>query len=263
MVISNPSQTDRLSTKSDLGGIAYTPDHEDQIYGSLCAWMRGSRQTTRLVGYVNLHVFNLARGNPTLREFLTQADIVTVDGMAIVLGAMVAKAERLQRTIMTRLFDRVLAIDDLPHLTAVLIGGSQSEANQAAQTINRTSARIEVVEACSGFHPLAEYITILQRHPQVDLLLAGMGTPRSEELLLKAKDVRPGTLCWAIGGGTLQYYAGAKRRVPRVVSTLGLQWAYRMVREPRTAPRYLLGIPVFFGHLFRILLSENRKERPA
>jgi exopolysaccharide biosynthesis WecB/TagA/CpsF family protein len=261
MLIPTLGQEARLSTKSNLGGIAYSSDSYSEIYRSLCAWMRGNRQTTRLVGYVNPHVFNLARVNPMVRDFLAQADIVTVDGIGFVLGLHLVKAQRVERTIMTRLFDRFLATDDLPLLTAMLIGGSQDEANRAANMINQTSARIRVVQACHGFHPLAEYLTILQGHEHLDLVLVGMGTPRSEELLLKARDLHPGTLCWAIGGGTIQYYAGTKRRVPKMISTLGLQWVHRMVREPRTIPRYLVGIPVYFGHLLRILLAENRQER--
>ena len=247
-----------LSTKSGLGGIGYSSDPTAEIYRSLCAWMHGDRQTSRLVGYVNPHVFNLARANPIVREFLAQADIVTVDGIGLALGILLVKGERVQRTIMTPLFDRVLATDDLPRLTAMLVGGNEDEATLGADRINRTSARIQVVHACHGFRPVAEYVAMLQGDEPVDLVLAGMGTPRSEELLLKARDIRPGILCWAIGGGTIQYYAGTKRRVPKMISALGLQWLYRMVREPRTAPRYVFGIPIFFRHLFRILLSENR-----
>jgi exopolysaccharide biosynthesis WecB/TagA/CpsF family protein len=262
MLNAAPGQNQRLSNKSDLGGIAYSSDTSAEIYHSLCAWMRGNRETTALVGYVNPHVFNFARVNPLLREFLAQADIVTVDGIGVVLGLLLVKAHRVERTVMTPLLDRVLATDDLPHLKAMLIGGSEAEANRAANAINRTSTRIEVVEARHGYSPLPEYLALLQRHQDLDLVLVGMGTPRSEELLLKAKDICPRSLCWAVGGGTIQYYAGTKRRVPALISTLGLQWVYRMLREPRTAPRYFFGIPAYFWHLLHILLAEKRKERP-
>jgi UDP-N-acetyl-D-mannosaminuronic acid transferase (WecB/TagA/CpsF family) len=77
-----------------------------------------------------------------------------------------------------------------------------------------------------------------------------------------ASQLFPGKLYWNIGGGTLRFHAGTQRRVPRIVSILGTQWLWRMVFEPRIAPRYVIGIPVFAKHLLHARRAEMKKGPP-
>jgi N-acetylglucosaminyldiphosphoundecaprenol N-acetyl-beta-D-mannosaminyltransferase len=58
-------------------------------------------------------------------------------------------------------------------------------------------------------------------------------------------------------GGTLDVVAGQVRRAPAVVQALGLEWAYRMMQEPRRlAARYLRTNLIFAVLLARELLVQ-------
>ena len=129
--------------------------------------------------------------------------------------------------------------------------------------MNRVAKRIEVIATRHGYLPIADYLSFLRGHADADLVLIAMGTPRSEELALAAVGLFPGTLYWNIGGGTLHFYAGTLRRVPPIVSTLGLQWLWRMVHEPHLSRRYLFGIPIFVSSLVALLFSKPAATPPA
>jgi len=253
----NAAEPGALSHKHSLGQIGYSSDSLEELHASICRWLRGPRQTTRTIGYVNPHVFNMAMKNERLRQFLAEADIVSVDGLGVALGVLVLKGQRVTRTVMTPLFDRVLETSDLPPLTAVLIGATDEVAVASAAAMNAASPKIKIIDTINGFAPMPDYLAFLRRHADADVVLIAMGSPRSEELSLQARDQFAGKLLWCIGGGTLHFYAGTLWKVPRVVSALGLQWLWRMLNEPRITPRYFVGIPVFLGHLLRIMFSSR------
>jgi N-acetylglucosaminyldiphosphoundecaprenol N-acetyl-beta-D-mannosaminyltransferase len=248
----NPAvQPPPLLPKSDLCGIAYSRATFQQFYEAICRWLRGGRSRGATIGYVNPHVFNLAMESEAVAAFLDQADIVAVDGVGFSLALWLLKGERQTRTVMTPLFDRVLETGGLPRLPAVLIGGSEDVARKGAAAINRASRNIQVAAFAHGYQPPGQYLDFLRDQSAADVVLVAMGTPRSEEFILEASPLFPGKLFWHIGGGTLQFHAGSLRRVPKTVSTLCLQWLWRMICEPHLAPRYVTGIPVFAGHLLK------------
>jgi exopolysaccharide biosynthesis WecB/TagA/CpsF family protein len=248
-----------LLPKSDLCGIAYSRATIHQFHEAICRWLRGDRSKSVTIGYVNPHVFNLAMKYEAVRAFLEEADIVTVDGVGVSLALRLLKGERQSRTVMTPLFDWVLKTDDLPPLRAAIIGGTEEVARKGTAAINRVSRRIEVVAFANGYEPLAHYRDFLRDNEPLDLVLVAMGTPRSEAFILEASPLFAGKLFWHIGGGTLQFHAGTLRPVPKIVSTMCLQWLWRMTFEPHLAPRYVIGIPVFARHLLQARREEKKK----
>jgi exopolysaccharide biosynthesis WecB/TagA/CpsF family protein len=247
---------DLMSQKGDLDGIGYSREPSDRLSAAICRWLQGSRSDTRSVCYVNPHVFVLARERAAVEACLKESDIVAVDGLGFALGVLLLNGHFQTRTVMTPLFDRVLAAECVRSANALLIGGSAAVAAQGAAAINAASRNIRVVEYCDGYQSMAEYLALLRRHPEVEVVLIAMSTPRSEELIVAARPIFAGKLFWSIGGGTLHFYAGTLRRVPNVVSRLGLQWIWRMIHEPAIAPRYLVGIPRFAACLLRALISK-------
>ncbi len=91
------------------------------------------------------------------------------------------------------------------------------------------------------------------------LVFLAVGTPRQERLaaLIAAAGGATGTgLCI---GASLEFLAGRRRRAPRLVSRMGLEWLYRLASEPRRlARRYLIDSPRVITLLWR-----QRRRGPA
>ena len=250
-------------TKERLGVVSYSRGTLAEQHAALCAWLRGGRTTSCMIGYVNPHVYNLAKRDSTLQEFLARADLVSVDGLGISAGVLLVNGHWQTRTVMTPLFDRVLATQDLPALRAVLIGGTEGVMTKGAAAINRATRTIKIVAMRNGYQPIAEYLSFLEEQSEAEVVLIAMGTPRSEQLALAAVARFPSKLFWNIGGGTLHFYAGTLSRVPPIVSSLGMQWLWRIVHEPRVAPRYIIGIPVFLASMVCLVISKRNLKTSA
>ena len=247
----------RGSAKGELGGVCFSRGTNRELYDVVCAWLRSATRSSRLITYVNPHVFNLARSNSTLQVLLRKADMIAVDGAGFALAVRWLTGHRQTRTVMTPLFDDVLATENLPELHAVLIGGVSEVLERGAAAINLASRRIKIVATCSGYATRAEHCDFLRAHRDVDIVMIAMGTPRSEELMLDAPELCAPKVLWNIGGGTLHFYAGTLKRVPERVSRLGMQWLWRIVHEPRIASRYLIGIPRFLATILRFRLQQT------
>jgi len=245
-----------------VGPAPYSRGNIDELQRALHAWLNGDRATSCAVSYVNPHVFNLAWENPVVRDFLADCQIVAVDGLGIALAAALFNRHVQTRTVMTPLFDRVLAARGMRPARALLLGGDQRVNLSAAQSINASSTWLQVTASADGYQPIANYLRLLERHPDCEVVLIGMGSPRSEEFAAAAATrVFGGKLLWNIGGGTVHFYAGTQPRVPHFVSACGVQWLWRILHEPRIAPRYIVGTPLFLGRLLLLLLNPHKNPK--
>jgi N-acetylglucosaminyldiphosphoundecaprenol N-acetyl-beta-D-mannosaminyltransferase len=75
----------------------------------------------------------------------------------------------------------------------------------------------------------------------VQILFAGLGAPRQERWMVEHKD-RVNVVMLGVGAA-FDFLAGSKRQAPRLVKTLGLEWLFRLVSEPRRLWRRYLGSP--------------------
>lgn len=214
----------------------------------------------RTILCVNSHIYNLACRNEMLRRWLNEARIVTADGMAIVWAARLFGVKIPERCNMTEAFRAYLMQTDLPPSHAMLVGCSLEEAAAAAQNINGISSHLKVVQTVSGYLRLEEYERLFYNSPDIDFILLGMGTPKSEEVAALAARVSPRCVAWAVGGGTVRIFAGTMIEAPTVWRRLGLQWLHRLFSEPATLwKRYVLGNPVFVWRIFKAALHGNSR----
>jgi bacterial polymer biosynthesis proteins, WecB/TagA/CpsF family len=99
-----------------------------------------------------------------------------------------------------------------------------------------------------------------------DVLFIGMTAPKQEKWAFKHFDqLNAGHVCCI--GAVFDFYAGTVRRAPRWVISIGLEWMYRLVKEPRRMwRRYLIGNTTFINHIFRerrSLSTHYRKPHPV
>jgi N-acetylglucosaminyldiphosphoundecaprenol N-acetyl-beta-D-mannosaminyltransferase len=107
--------------------------------------------------------------------------------------------------------------------------------------------RISLDTPSCALDPVAEGV----RAARPDLVIVGLGAPKQERWIHRnLPRLRPAV---ALGlGAVVDFLAGRIRRAPRWVSRSGLEWLYRLSREPRRlAHRYLVKDPRFLAVLAR------------
>ncbi len=213
--------------------------------------LRNRNVTPRTVLCVNAHIYNQACANEALNEHLEEARVVAADGMSIVLAARLLLGEAVhERCNMTEAFRAFLQAEDMPPTKTVVLGVGLDEVQRASRTIESLSSHCHVVKSACGYISDDDYVSMLHNHHDADLILVGMGTPKTERVCSLAQKACPQAVVWGIGGGTLKILAGTMKEAPMLMRRFGMQWLHRLCLNPVNMwKRYLIGNLLFLIHV--------------
>lgn len=195
------------------------------------AWL-ASGQSAQVVT-INPEIVMRARRDPAYGELLERTRLNLPDGAGIVAAA------RLRRLPMRQRVTGVDLVDDLAGLAAVhgyrllLAGAAPGVADQAAAELQRRYPELippATMVGSSGPEGDAEARAVIQES-RPHIVLAAYGAPAQEFWIDRnLRDLAPVV---GVGvGGTLDYLAGRIPRAPEPLRRLGLEWTYRLAREP-------------------------------
>ena len=150
-----------------------------------------------------------------------------------------------------------------------LLGGAPGVAEAAAERARRDFG-VNVVGTASPFIRMDGTAGDLEQgieevaSARPDLVLVAMGAPKQERWIHHNRERLGGAVAAGIGA-SLDFVIGRIQRAPRWVSNAGLEWLYRLAREPRRlAHRYLVKDPRFIAVVARTARgSRGRQDRAA
>jgi len=200
------------------------------------------------------------------REFyqlIPKFDVITCDSQILTIAARLLGTPLKARVSGSDYFPRFYArYRDDPSVTVFICGGAPGVAEIAQRKINEKVGRRMVV---GNSAPSRDYDRkpeeIEQLIAQINrsgasVLLVGLGGGRQEKFIFRYRDRLPGVKLFLPLGGTIDYEAETLKRPPAWITDAGLEWLYRVLREPRQRwYRYLVHQPPVLYLLARQLLG--------
>jgi N-acetylglucosaminyldiphosphoundecaprenol N-acetyl-beta-D-mannosaminyltransferase len=214
--------------------------------------------------YVNAHTLNLASRDAGYRATLERATLILRDGAGVGLAGRL-QGRRFPANLNGSDFNpRLLRLAAERGWSVFLLGAKAGVAQQAGERLAARIAGLRVAGARDGYFRDTETPQVLTgiRRSGADVLMAAFGNPRQEAWLdrhLDAAGVRLG-----VGvGGFLDFAAGRVPRAPRWMRGAGVEWVYRLWREPRRLwRRYVLGNPEFLVRVLRAEVERRAGREP-
>lgn len=183
----------------------------------------------------------------SLRELVNSASLVVCDGMPVIWAARLAGTPLPERVTGSSLIWSLTAGAAREGHRVFLLGAADGVAAQAAQQLNArhpgTGVVADVYSPPYGFEASEEEMALLRlRLGRADpaIVFCGFGFPKQERLIRSLVEEFPRV--WFVGcGGAIDMAAERVPRAPALLQRTGLEWAYRLVHEPRRlARRYLV-----------------------
>ena len=179
------------------------------------------------------------------------AKLVLADGVGDLCAA---------RILGTPLPGRVAGADLVPRLLArlaerggsvFLYGARPGVAERAGESLQSACPGLRIAGTENGY--ISDETALLEalEREKPDLLLLGLGAPRQELWMAENRQRTPAVMIGV--GGLLDVFAGDIPRAPEAWQRLGLEWLYRLLREPRRFKRVI--------RLPKILLLALRERR--
>ena len=226
---------------STLGGHSGTPP---ELAAESLMDTRGGQVVT-----LNAEMTMAARANPELGAVIEAAELVIPDGAGVV-WALGRQGFRVRRAPGIELARRLLEHAASHRWRVALVGASPEVMDTLVARLRRELPGLDLVIASHGYLQAAEWPELERRllAARPDLVLAALGVPR-QETWIRGLAGRSGGL-WMGVGGSFDVWAGTKKRAPKWMRALQIEWLYRLVQEP-TRWRRMLALPEFAGAVLR------------
>lgn len=210
----------------------------------------------------NTEIVMGARDDENLKELLNRGDLVTADGIGLIYASKIKKRPLKERVTGYYMSVKMLEIGNENGYSIYLLGGKDGVAKSAAEKIKKTYPNIKIsgyhhgyFKGCHmGYKDNEDEIKIINEINMAnpDIIFVGLGFPKQEIWIdanrnkIKAKVI--------IGnGGVMDILSGNTKKVPKIFEKLGLEWLYRLIKEPSRIKRQIV-IPKF---ILKILFTKD------
>jgi exopolysaccharide biosynthesis WecB/TagA/CpsF family protein len=210
-------------------------------------WVKSGRP--HHVCTINPEFIMIARQDANFANILRRADVCVPDGVGLLWAA---------RYLGRPLPERVTGSDGVPIIaeraaregwTLFFLGAAPGVAERAARVLQERHPGLQVVGTYAGSPDPAEEDDLVERvnASGADILFVAYGAPEQDKWI--ARNLPRLRVGMAMGvGGAFDFIAGVVPRAPGWMRRMGLEWAYRLVRQPwrfrrmLRLPRFVLAV---------------------
>jgi N-acetylglucosaminyldiphosphoundecaprenol N-acetyl-beta-D-mannosaminyltransferase len=218
-------------SSATLLGVRVDDVSMDQAVARIAEFVRDGG--THHVVTVNPEFVMTAQQNPAFLHTLQRADLAVADGVGLNFAARWTGQRLRYRVPGIELCERLAALSAASGVRLYLLGAAPGVAEAAAAILDQRFPGVTIAGCFAGSpQPTDEpeiHARIAAARP--DILLVAYGSPAQDLWIARNQPLLKVPV--AIGvGGALDYISGRVVRAPRWLRRLGLEWLFRLIRQP-------------------------------
>lgn len=205
----------------------------------------------------NPEIIMMAKKDDAFHDILERADLVVPDGIGVVIATRIKKGPTLkERVAGYDLVQNTMKEATKEGYKYFFFGSKPGIADLAKEKMMEKYPGIQIVGTRDGyFKPEDEPEIIKQINESgANVLLVALGAPKQEKWIEANKDKLPNVKVAVGVGGSLDVMSGTVKRAPKAFQRLGLEWFYRLLKEPTRFKRMLV-LPEF---LIKVVFYKNK-----
>ncbi len=193
----------------------------------------------------NSEIIMEAYRNQDFAKVLNSADLLTADGIGVVYAAKYLNKPIKERAAGYDIAKLLLQKISYTDHKLFLFGGKPGVGDMAKKNIQKDYPGLNIVGVRNGYFGEDEEEEIINEinSSGADLLFVCLGAPRQENWIYKNADKLKVRVAMGVGG-SIDVFAGTVQRAPEFFCKTGLEWFYRLAKEPWRAKR-MMDLPRF------------------
>ena len=193
----------------------------------------------------NAEIMMAAQRDGRLKAILKEADLLVADGAGVVLASRILGKALPEKVSGIDLVRNIFQEAQYRGIRFFFFGGRPGVAEDAAANLVKTYGSLEIVGYRNGYFSPDEEGDIIDRinSSGADILLVALGAPKQEIWIYEHRNVLNVNVCIGVGG-SLDVFAGRAKLAPELLRRNGLEWLYRLYREPWRLGR-MMDLPRF------------------
>jgi len=175
-----------------------------------------------------------ARDDAELRAIIDRCELVSADGQAVVWASRILGDPLPTRVAGIDLMQRLLERAEARRYRVFILGAKPDVLDRAARRIRARHPALALVGTRDGYFSEADDAAVAAEvaAARPDILFVAMPSPRKEYWLGRYGPDLGVPFVMGVGG-SVDVIAGVTKRAPALWQKLGLEWAYRLLQEPR------------------------------
>ena len=210
----------------------------------------------------NTEIIMMCQKDEEFLNLMNQSDINVPDGVGLIYAGKIKKLPLKEKVAGYDLSINLLKMADKKGLKLYVVGGRPGVAEAATKNVQNKYPGIKIVGAQHGYFKGAhlgefghdEELSLIEdiNKQKPHILFVGFGAKKQEQWIEYNKGKINANVI--IGnGGTLDGLAGFVKRAPDIFINLGLEWLYRLIKEPKRITRQIV-LPVF---MFKVIFGNK------
>ena len=194
---------------------------------------------------VNTEFVMMAQYDTVFRNIINHAALVVADGIGIVWGTRYIGMPTPERVTGTDTLVEVAKLCANNGYRLYLLGAAPGVAEEAATRLQMLAPGLQIAGTYAGSPSPVEEDSIIERvrTAKADILCVAYGAPTQEIWIARNLSRLPVAVAMGVGGA-YDFLSGRQLRAPQAMQRIGLEWLYRLYREPWRWRR-MLAIPRF------------------
>ena len=205
---------------------------------------------------VNTEFVMAAQKNSEFRQTINSAALAVADGIGVVWATRFVGYPTPERITGTDILVALAKRCAEKGYRLYLLGAAPGIAEQAGVCLQALAPGLQLAGTYAGSPAPTEEDAIIERihAANTDILCIAYGAPAQDLWIYRNLSRLPAAIAMGVGGA-YDFLSGRQRRAPQTMQRIGLEWLYRLYREPWRWKR-MLAIPHF---LLQVLLRGRKK----
>lgn len=229
----------------DILGVGFDNITMEQALARGCALLE--EKGAHYVVTPNPEIVELCRENEAARDAVNGADLVLPDGIGVIYGAKLLKTPLCERVPGVEFGEQMIARCAQLGKKVYLLGAKPGVAETAAKKLCEKYPGLLVVGTHDGYFTDDATVAAEMRDSGAELALVCLGAPKQELWMQRWGEATGARLLLGLGG-SLDVFAGVAQRAPAFYCDHGLEWLYRLMKNPSRIGR-MMKLPLFLVHV--------------
>ncbi|MBU3175008.1 WecB/TagA/CpsF family glycosyltransferase [Clostridium estertheticum] len=192
-----------------------------------------------------------------LHNFTSKNSIIIPDGIGTVICSKIVGKPVKEKIAGIEVMDNIVKKCEKDNEGIYLLGSTKETVDMCNINLRTKYNKLNILGSHDGYFELDNCEDILKEIEEVKpkVLFVAMGCPRQELFITKYMDRLPCKIFMGVGG-SFDNIAGKVKRAPKWMINLGMEWLYRVIKEPFRIKR-LSSIPKF---IIMVIKYKNKQE---
>lgn len=237
-----------MREKVEIVGVNINDVNMDEAADILAEYLEGDRCS--MVFTPNSEILVEAVKDREFEQVLNKGHLVVPDGIGVVIASRFYGTPFRERVAGFDLMLQLMEIADKKGSSIYLLGGKEGVAEEAAIKLTERYGGIRIAGARNGYFAAESEENIIDEinSSNADILLVALGAPKQEKFIYRHREKLKVRIAMGVGG-SLDVLAGRAKRAPQFFRNAGLEWFYRLIRDPKRIIR-MMRLPKFIALAF-------------